>query len=150
MKYKFHILILNGPNLNLLGLRETENYGLTTLNEIIENIINNTKKLDTKISHLQSNSESEMINCIHKAKNNVDYIIINPAAFTHTSIAIRDALLAIKVPFIEVHLSNIHSRESFRHKSYFSDISNGVICGFGADGYLWAVQTAIKRISKNY
>ncbi|BAH83049.1 type II 3-dehydroquinate dehydratase [Candidatus Ishikawella capsulata] len=146
--HKFHVLLLNGPNLNLLGTRETEKYGDVTLSEIVNNLITKTNEFNFSLTHLQSNSESQLIDCIHNAKDNIDYIIINPAAFTHSSIALRDALLAVNIPFIEVHISNIYSRESFRHFSYFSDISSGVISGLGIDGYLWALQTIAKRLIK--
>ncbi|MGV3345321.1 type II 3-dehydroquinate dehydratase [Enterobacteriaceae bacterium LUAb1] len=147
MPDKFHILLLNGPNLNLLGIREPEKYGDTSLTEIVDRLTREAQGQHVKLSHLQSNAEHQLIDCIHKARGNIDYIIINPAAFTHTSVALRDALLAVSIPFIEVHLSNIYAREPFRHHSYLSDISAGVICGLGADGYFWALQTAIKRLS---
>ncbi len=149
MADKFHILLLNGPNLNLLGTREPEKYGKTTLAEIVSEITSQADALNVKLSHLQSNAEYALIDRIHEAKGNVDYIVINPAAFTHTSVALRDALLAVSIPFIEVHLSNVHAREPFRHHSYLSDIAAGVICGLGVDGYSWALQTAVKRLSKS-
>ena len=147
MAVNFHILLLNGPNLNLLGTREPEKYGKTTLAEIVSDLTSQADALKVKLSHLQSNAEHALIDRIHQAKGDVDYIVINPAAFTHTSVAIRDALLAVSIPFIEVHLSNVHAREPFRHHSYLSDISAGVICGLGVDGYSWALQTAVKRLS---
>ncbi len=147
MTHNFHILLLNGPNLNLLGTREPEKYGKTTLAEIVSDLTSQADALKVKLSHLQSNAEHTLIDRIHEARGNVDYIIINPAAFTHTSIALRDALLAVSIPFIEVHLSNVHAREPFRHHSWLSDISAGVICGLGVDGYCWALQTAVKRLS---
>lgn len=147
MAHKFHILLLNGPNLNLLGTREPEKYGSTTLDAIVNQLTTSASAIDVKLSHLQSNAEYVLIDRIHQAREDVDYIIINPAAFTHTSVALRDALLAVNIPFIEVHLSNVHAREPFRHHSYLSDISAGVICGLGADGYNWALQTAVKRLS---
>ena len=149
MADKFHILLLNGPNLNLLGSREPEKYGKTTLAEIVSDLTLQADALNVKLSHLQSNAEYALIDRIHEAKGNVDYIVINPAAFTHTSVALRDALLAVSIPFIEVHLSNVHAREPFRHHSYLSDIAAGVICGLGVDGYSWALQTAVKRLSKS-
>lgn len=149
MTGKFHVLILNGPNLNLLGTREPEKYGHTTLADIISNLTAQATALNVTVSHLQSNAEYALIDRIHEAKGDVDYIVINPAAFTHTSVALRDALLAVGIPFIEVHLSNVHAREPFRHHSYLSDISAGVICGLGADGYSWALQTAVKRLSQS-
>ena len=149
MADKFHILLLNGPNLNLLGTREPEKYGKMTLAEIVSDISSQADALNVKLSHLQSNAEYALIDRIHEAKGNVDYIVINPAAFTHTSVALRDALLAVSIPFIEVHLSNVHAREPFRHHSYLSDIAAGVICGLGVDGYSWALQTAVKRLSQS-
>ncbi|EXU75393.1 MULTISPECIES: type II 3-dehydroquinate dehydratase [Erwinia] len=149
MAENFHILLLNGPNLNLLGSREPEKYGKTTLAEIVSDLTSQADALKVKLSHLQSNAEYALIDRIHEAKGNVDYIVINPAAFTHTSVALRDALLAVSIPFIEVHLSNVHAREPFRHHSYLSDIAAGVICGLGADGYSWALQTAVKRLSQS-
>lgn len=146
MADKFHILLLNGPNLNLLGTREPEKYGQIKLTEIIANLSILAGSLGAKLSHVQSNAENVLIDHIHQAHGNTDYIVINPAALTHTSIALRDALLAVKIPFIEIHLSNVHAREHFRHQSYLSDIAVGVICGLGADGYSFALQTAVKRL----
>ncbi|WWP00633.1 MAG: type II 3-dehydroquinate dehydratase [Candidatus Dasytiphilus stammeri] len=145
---KFKILLLNGPNLNLLGSREPETYGKVTLRDIINHLAWYAKELNVSLEHLQSHAEYELIERIHLAKNQVHYIIFNPAAFTHTSIALRDALLAVNIPFIEVHLSNVYARETFRHQSYFSDISNGVICGFGADGYIFALEAAVKHLKR--
>lgn len=137
------ILVINGPNLNLLGLREPRYYGSTTLETIQSSLFNLAKELNHQVIHFQSNAEFELLNIIHQAiQEKVDFIIINPAAFTHTSIALRDALLAIQIPFIEVHLSNIHARESFRHHSYFSDIAVGVISGLGGRGYELALLAA--------
>jgi len=147
MTDKLHVLLLNGPNLNMLGTREPEKYGHTTLAEIVSELTSQADALNVTLSHLQSNAEYALIDRIHEAKGNVDYIVINPAALTHTSVALRDALLAVSIPFIEVHLSNVHAREPFRHHSYLSDISAGVICGLGVDGYSWALQTAVKRLS---
>lgn len=149
MADNFHVLLLNGPNLNLLGTREPETYGHTTLQDIVSGLTQQAQTLNVKLSHLQTNAEYQLIDRIHEAKGNVDYIIINPAAFTHTSVALRDALLAVSIPFIEVHLTNVHAREAFRHHSYLSDIAAGVICGFGADGYQWALHTAVKRLSNS-
>ncbi|NOQ15025.1 MAG: type II 3-dehydroquinate dehydratase [Methyloprofundus sp.] len=137
------ITILNGPNLNLLGVREPGHYGNKTLADIQKS----TESLATQAGHTlnfyQNNAEHEIVELIHQAfADQVDFIIINPAAFTHTSVAIRDALLATKIPFIEVHLSNVHAREPFRKHSYFSDIAEGVICGLGATGYELALQAA--------
>lgn len=137
------ISILNGPNLNLLGVREPGHYGNKTLEDIETKVTTKAEKLGYKLNFYQSNAEHEIVETIHNAfRTKIDFIIINPAAFTHTSIAIRDALIASKIPFIEVHLSNIHSRESFRAHSYFSDIAVGVICGLGASGYDLALQAA--------
>lgn len=137
------ITILNGPNLNLIGVREPSHYGNKTLADIQKNIELFATKTGHRLSFYQKNAEHELIELIHQAfADQVDFIIINPAAFTHTSIAIRDALLATKIPFIEVHLSNVHARESFRKYSYFSDIAEGVICGLGATGYELALQAA--------
>ncbi|CAL4043023.1 3-dehydroquinate dehydratase [Buchnera aphidicola (Phyllaphis fagi)] len=143
----FNILLLNGPNLNLLGTRETKIYGKKTLNQLLDTLHKKSNQLKVKITHLQSNAEHILIEKIQQSKN-IDYIIINPAAFAHTSIALRDALLSVNIPFIEVHISNIYSRDNFRSHSWLSDISNGVICGFGLDGYYWALKTAIKRLNK--
>ena len=150
MADKFHILLLNGPNLNLLGTREPEKYGSTTLTEIVNGLENQASALDITLSHLQSNAEHALIDRIHQARGNTDFILINPAAFTHTSVALRDALLAVQNPFIEIHLSNVHAREPFRHHSYLSDIAVGVICGLGADGYTFALQAAVNRLSKTH
>lgn len=131
MAVKFHILLLNGPNINMLGTREPEKYGPLTLAEIVNRLTSEAAALNVSLDHLQSNAEHALIDRIHQAKDNVDYILINPAAFTHTSVAIRDALLAVNIPFIEIHLSNVHAREPFRQHSYLSDVAAGVICGWG-------------------
>lgn len=141
-----NILLLNGPNINLLGTREPKIYGYITLLELVTQLKKEAKILNANLYDLQSNAEHVLINKIHTSKKNIDYIIINPASFTHTSIALRDALLAIEIPFIEVHISNIYSRENFRSNSWISDISSGVISGFGIDGYFWALTCAVKRI----
>ncbi|HGS4462768.1 TPA: type II 3-dehydroquinate dehydratase [Vibrio metschnikovii] len=146
MTAKLRILVLNGPNLNLLGLREPEHYGAQTLNQIIDKLRQQAAKADVALDHLQSNREYELIEAIHQAHNKVDFIIINPAAFTHTSVALRDALLGVAIPFIEVHLSNVHAREPFRHHSYLSDKAQGVICGLGAQGYEFALLAAIHAL----
>ncbi|ELZ5938734.1 type II 3-dehydroquinate dehydratase [Providencia vermicola] len=142
-----HILLLNGPNLNLLGTREPDKYGNLTLVDIVSKLTAEAEHLGVKLSHFQSNAEHELIDKIHAARDNVDFILINPAAFTHTSVALRDALLAVALPFIEIHLSNVHAREPFRHHSYLSDKAVGVICGLGADGYSFALQAAVNRLS---
>ncbi|HEK2023849.1 type II 3-dehydroquinate dehydratase [Proteus mirabilis] len=147
MSENFHILLLNGPNLNLLGTREPETYGHLALNDIVQSLSADAQALNVKLTHFQSNAEHELINKIHAARGNVDYILINPAAFTHTSVALRDALLGVNIPFIEIHLSNVYSREPFRHHSYLSDIATGVICGLGAEGYRFALQAAVNRLS---
>ena len=142
------VLVLHGPNLNLLGLREPDHYGNNTLADIDALLAKRAKEANVSLVSFQSNSEVELIQTLHAlADKKVDFIIINPAAFTHTSVALRDALSAIKVPFVEVHLSNIYARETFRHHSYFSDIAVGVISGLGAQGYLLALDYAIQTIS---
>jgi 3-dehydroquinate dehydratase-2 len=139
------LLVLHGPNLNLLGLREPEIYGATTLDDINRTLTQQALSAGHHLQSLQSNAEYELINRIHDARNEgVDFIVINPAAFTHTSVALRDALLGVNIPFIEVHLSNVHKREAFRHHSYFSDIAQGVICGFGVQSYELALTAAFK------
>ena len=149
MTDKFRILLLNGPNLNMLGTREPEKYGTLTLSQIVSRLTAEAETLNVTLDSLQSNAEYVLIDRIHQAKDNIDYILINPAAFTHTSVALRDALLAVSIPFIEIHLSNVHAREPFRHHSYLSDIASGVICGLGAAGYSYALQTAVKRLSQS-
>ncbi len=141
------ILILNGPNLNLLGTREPEIYGRETLKDIENLCAKRAEALGLSIDFRQSNAESELIGWIQGAGKTFDGIIINPAAFSHTSIAILDALKSLSIPIIEVHLSNIHSREEFRHHSYVSKAAKGVICGLGAQGYLFALD-AIKSLLK--
>ena len=149
MSAKFKVLVLNGPNLNMLGKREPTIYGKESLNEIIKQLEVQAKNKGIELSHLQSNAEHQLIDAIHQAHNNIDFIIINPAAFTHTSVALRDALLSVDIPFIEVHLSNVHARESFRQHSYLSDIATGVICGLGSDGYSYALNSAHCQLNKN-
>ncbi len=141
------ILLLNGPNLNLLGTREPDVYGAETLQDIEAQLSKQATANKHQLSHFQSNSESALIEQIHQAaKDKVNFILFNPAAFTHTSIALRDALLGTQIPFIEIHLSNIHQRESFRHHSYFSDIARGTIVGLGAQGYELALQAALRQL----
>ena len=141
------ILVLHGPNLNLLGSREPEVYGSTTLDDINRQLTERCIAAGHHLLALQSNAEYELIERIHDARNEgVEFILINPAAFTHTSVALRDALLAVAIPFVEVHLSNVHSRESFRAHSYFSDIAIGVICGFGAQSYDLALSAALSHL----
>ncbi|SEP97817.1 3-dehydroquinate dehydratase [Azotobacter beijerinckii] len=141
------LLVLHGPNLNLLGTREPGVYGATTLEQINQDLERRAGAAGHRLFHLQSNAEHVLIERIHAARlENVDYIIFNPAAFTHTSVALRDALLAVSIPFTEVHLSNVHKREPFRHHSYFSDIAVGVICGLGASGYRLALEAALEKL----
>jgi 3-dehydroquinate dehydratase II len=144
------ILILHGPNLNLLGYREPELYGSVNLGSINHKLIQQGEKLGHTVTCFQSNAEHELIEQIHMAKtNHIEFIIINPAAYTHTSIALRDALLAIGIPCIEVHLSNIYKREPFRHHSYFSDVAQGVISGLGTQCYFLALDAANHYLSAN-
>ncbi|SPW33697.1 3-dehydroquinate dehydratase [Edwardsiella tarda] len=147
MANKFNILLLNGPNLNMLGVREPEKYGSQTLAQITARLDQRAQTLGVQLHHVQSNAEHELIAQIHAAFGNTDFILINPAAFTHTSVALRDALLAVQIPFIEIHLSNVHAREPFRHHSYLSDVAVGVICGLGAEGYEYALQAAVNRLN---
>ncbi|OBX02470.1 3-dehydroquinate dehydratase [Gallibacterium genomosp. 1] len=144
----FHILLLNGPNLNMLGKREPKHYGRQTLQDIETALQESAEKYGIKLSCFQSNSEEKLINKIHESFGKVDFILINPAAFTHTSVALRDALLSVEIPFVEIHLSNIHRREPFRHHSYLSDIAVGVICGLGAAGYQYALQFAVAHLQQ--
>lgn len=143
------ILLLNGPNLNMLGKREPDTYGHQTLDDIVSDLTAQADTAGVRLQHFQSNAEHALIDRIHQAMGNTDAIIINPGAFTHTSIALRDALLSVNIPFIEVHLSNIHAREPFRHHSYLSDVAAGVILGLGATGYALALTAATKLISSN-
>jgi 3-dehydroquinate dehydratase II len=143
------ILVLHGPNLNLLGVREPEHYGNLTLADIDNHLQVLAKQANIALKTYQSNAEAEIVAKVQSlAINKVDFIIINPAAFTHTSISIRDAISAVKIPFIEVHLSNVFARESFRHHSYFSDIAIGVISGLGAEGYYAAFNFAANQLNK--
>ena len=143
-----NFLVLHGPNLNLLGAREPTHYGVTTLADIDAALVQAATVAGHQLAHLQSNAEHVLVDRIHAAKSeHVDFIIINPAAFTHTSVAIRDALAGVAIPFIEVHLSNVHARESFRHHSYLSDLAQGVICGLGAQGYSFALQAAMAQLT---
>lgn len=142
------ILVLHGPNLNLLGLREPEHYGKATLESIDRKLAERAQSAGVALETFQSNSEADLVGKVQSlAGNQADFILINPAAFTHTSVALRDALAAVKIPFIEVHLSNVHAREAFRHHSYFSDIAVGVICGLGAQGYELALEYALNALS---
>jgi len=141
------LLVIHGPNLNLLGDREPEHYGLDDLAAINARLVTAAEQAGHSLEHYQSNAEHELVDRIQKARQDkVGYIIINPAAFTHTSVALRDALAAVDIPFIEVHLSNIYAREAFRRESYFSDIATGVISGLGAFGYELALMAAINQL----
>jgi len=140
----YRLLLLNGPNLNLLGTREPTVYGQQTLAQIEQALTEQARAAGAELSTLQSNAEHELVDAVQAAAGSgVDFILINPGAFTHTSIALRDAFLGVGVPLIEVHLSNIHQREEFRHRSYFSDIAEGVIVGLGAQGYQLALSAAL-------
>ena len=143
-----NFLVLHGPNLNLLGQREPEIYGATTLDDINQQLQTAAASAGHQLTTLQSNAEHELVNAVQQARGQTDFIIINPAAFTHTSVALRDALAAVDIAFIEVHLSNIHRREAFRQHSYFSELALGVICGLGAQGYSLALQAAFHHINK--
>jgi len=141
------LLILHGPNLNLLGTREPDVYGHTTLDDINTALTQQAQAAGHQVDHLQSNAEHVLVERIQAARTDgTAFILINPAAFTHTSVALRDALLAVAIPFIEIHLSNPHAREPFRHHSYLSDVATGVICGFAADSYRLALDAALKRL----
>jgi len=141
------ILVLHGPNLNLLGTREPETYGSQTLTDINTELVSLGESLGAKLSTYQSNHEGELVDRLHLAGSDaLDGIIINPAAYTHTSVALRDALLAINLPFIEVHLSNVHQRESFRHQSFLSDIANGIVAGFGNTSYTLALRGLVTQL----
>ena len=143
------ILVVNGPNLNLLGSREPEHYGTTTLEAINQRLAQQGEAAGHRLSFYQSNAEHELVGRIQQAmKDKAAFIVLNPAAFTHTSVALRDALAASEIPFIEVHLSNVHAREPFRKHSYFSDIAEGVISGLGPQGYELALAAAIERLKK--
>lgn len=144
------ILLLNGPNLNLLGTREPDQYGHTTLADIETRLAALAGAGGHRLDAFQSNAEHALVERVHQAgQDGVDYILINPAAFTHTSVALRDALLGVNIPFIEVHLSNVHAREPFRQHSYLSDVARGVIAGLGAQGYELALQAAISHLDTN-
>ena len=140
------LLIINGPNLNLVGKREPSIYGAQTLEDIQEELLNLANELDAKLKFFQSNSEGEMIDCIQNSVSSIDGILINAGAYTHTSIALRDALLGVAIPFVEIHLSNIYSREEFRHKSFLSDKALGLVCGFGSNSYQLALQGIVSYL----
>lgn len=141
------ILVINGPNLNLLGSREPEQYGYRTLTEIMEDLERFAGACGHELRHMQHNSEGALVDSVHQAATDgVDYIILNPGGYSHTSVVLRDALLAVGIPFVEVHLTLVYARESFRHKSYFSDIAIGVISGFQGESYMLALQAIVNRI----
>ena len=142
------VLVINGPNLNMLGKREPATYGSENLQQVVSKLTNYADSIGVSLTHIQSNAEHELIEAIHNAFKKIDFIIINPGAFTHTSIALRDALLSVSIPFVEVHLSNVHAREAFRQHSYLSDIAQGVICGLGAQGYEFALAAAKQYLMK--
>lgn len=142
------IKVINGPNLNMLGTREKDVYGGVTLSDICESLAVFGKERGAELDFYQSNVEGELVNVIQQAKaEGIDGIVLNPGAYTHTSIAIRDALLAVQIPFVEIHISNVFSRESFRHQSYLSDIASGVVVGFGPSGYELALSGLLKKLS---
>ncbi|PSN66779.1 Dehydroquinase [Corynespora cassiicola Philippines] len=140
------ILLINGPNLNLLGTREPGLYGSTTLPQVVSAAEKQCADRSIRLESIQSNHEGVIIDRIHEARGNIDAVIINPGALTHTSVAIRDALLGVEIPFVEVHISNIHKREAFRHHSYLSDKAEAVICGLGVYGYEAAIEYAARHI----
>jgi len=142
------LLLINGPNLNLVGKREPSIYGAQTLEEIQEELFDLARGLDAKLKFFQSNSEGEMIDCIQNSIDSIDGILINAGAYTHTSIALRDALLGVAIPYVEVHLSNIYSREEFRHKSFLSDKALGLVCGFGPSSYQLALQGIVSYLKR--
>ena len=142
------LLLINGPNLNLVGKREPSLYGAQTLEEIHEELLNLAAELDVKLRFFQSNSEGAIVDCIHKSMGSIDGILINAGAYTHTSIALRDALLGVAIPYVELHLSNIYSREEFRHKSFLSDKALGLVCGFGPISYQIALQGLVSYLKR--
>jgi 3-dehydroquinate dehydratase-2 len=142
------ILVLHGPNLNLLGTREPDIYGRETLADINAALAARAEAAGHELAWFQSNAEHELIARVHQARDEgTAFVLLNPAAFTHTSVALRDALAAVAIPFVEVHLSNPHAREAFRHRSYFSDLAVGVVAGFGADSYRLALEAALTRVA---
>ena len=143
------LLLINGPNLNLVGQREPSLYGSKTLSDIEKELFETANKLEVKLNFFQSNSEGEMIDCIHNCISSTDGILINAGAYTHTSIALRDALLGVEIPYVELHLSNIYSREEFRHKSFLADRAVGVVCGFGPISYQLALQGMVALINRS-
>ncbi len=142
------LLVLHGPNLNLLGTREPEVYGRVTLPQIDEALTARAQEAGVELATFQSNHEGQLVDRVQAAAAEpIDFILINPAAYTHTSVALRDALAGVGIPFVEIHLSNVHRREAFRHHSYFSDLAVGVICGLGWKGYLYALEFALERLA---
>ena len=142
------LLLINGPNLNLVGQREPSLYGSQTLSDIEKELLETANELEVKLNFFQSNSEGEIIDCIHKCIHSTDGILINAGAYTHTSIALRDALLGVEIPYVELHLSNVYAREEFRHKSFLSDRAIGVVCGFGAISYQLALQGMVSHLNR--
>tara|TARA_B100000700_G_C14950962_1_gene811635 strand:+ start:84 stop:566 length:483 start_codon:yes stop_codon:yes gene_type:complete len=149
LDWNMNVLIINGPNLNLVGKREPAIYGSQTLEDIQEELLITAKDLNVKLQFFQSNSEGEMIDCIHKSVGSIEGILINAGAYTHTSIALRDALLGVSIPYVEVHLTNIYSREGFRQKSFLSDKSVGLICGFGSISYQLALRGIVSFLERS-
>jgi 3-dehydroquinate dehydratase-2 len=143
------LLLINGPNLNLLGTREPELYGATTLADIENRLLAEAGELGHTLSAVQSNAEAELVDSVQAAAGNIDFILINPGAFTHTSVSLRDALLGVAIPFIEIHISNIHAREEFRRQSYFSDVAAGIIAGLGPQGYSLGLLAADNLLNKS-
>ncbi len=139
------VLVLHGPNLNMLGVREPVHYGNSTLADINRRLHVQAAAANARLTDFQSNSEAALIEQVHAAYRNIDFILINPAAFTHTSVALRDALAAVAIPYIEIHLSNVYAREPFRHHSYFSDLAAGVVCGLGARSYELALEYVLTQ-----
>ena len=145
------LLLINGPNLNLLGTREPKHYGQTTLAQLETDLISEAGRLGHRLATYQSNHEGELVDRVHKARgDNVAFILLNPGGYTHTSVALRDAMLAVGIPFIEIHLSNTYAREAFRRHSYFSDIARGVIVGLGPQGYRLALQAAHAQLAATH
>ena len=147
---KYSILVVNGPNLNMLGVREPEIYGHETLKDLEKMLQNVADELDVKIEFYQSNHEGDIVDTIQKSYKNVDFILLNAGAYTHTSGSIRDALAGIDMPFYEIHISNVHKREEFRHHSFLSDVAVGVIVGFGLDGYEFALRGAVRYLDRKH
>ena len=146
MKHK--IIVINGPNLNLLGEREKEKYGSVSLEEIEKNCLDHANKISLEISFFQSNVEGEIVNKIQESRNKYSGVVINAAGYTHTSVSILDALSVLKIPIIELHITNIYNREEFRHKSLISKLASGIICGFGTEGYIMALRATKKILNK--